>query len=286
MKQPMFFYKFVSSDRLDILTGGMIRFTPVTDLNDPFELNPTITPIASKYFELLQDISEGKCESLSFDESDYEYSSERHYQVDQMRKVFDSKIAEYGVLSVSSNDKINQFLTVSMPDKSDPRTNLLMWSHYGDSHKGLVIEFEAGFVEGIDMKLVEYRDEREILTFEDIEDDNFDSILLRKSIEWSYEQEYRAILPLAKADSVNGGVHLFKIIKSKVRSITFGSKMPNDKKLDIIKTLKSDADYKHIAYNHARLHDDGYFLDFYYDDGAVTNNPPYGMQRIFTQKKL
>lgn len=109
MKQPMFFYKFVSSDRLDILTGGMIRFTPVTVLNDPFELNPTITPIASKYFELLQDISEGKCESLSFDESDYEYSSERHYQVDQMRKVFNSKIAEYGVLSVSSNDKINQF---------------------------------------------------------------------------------------------------------------------------------------------------------------------------------
>src|SRR4051812_39186693 len=39
-------YKYLLGDRLDILEGGMIRFTPPMALNDPFEVRPFFDAIA------------------------------------------------------------------------------------------------------------------------------------------------------------------------------------------------------------------------------------------------
>lgn len=137
MKLPMFFYKFVPFERKDILENGYIRFTQVQEFNDTFELEPTITPLSRKYIEYVSSLNVEEIKRVEFNQEDYTFSSERESQVDEYRDKFKSQIGEFGVLSLSSNNKINPLLTVTFPDKDDPRTNLLMWSHYADSHKDL-----------------------------------------------------------------------------------------------------------------------------------------------------
>ena len=206
--KPLFFYKFVPFERKDILDNGMIRFTPAKDFNDPFELQPTITTYSSNFIEYMVSLSAEERQNLKVEDNDYEYSQERFNLLPNKKSLLNKKINKIGILSLSSNLNINQFLTATMSEKNDPRTNLIMWSHYADSHKGFVVEFKWDFIEGIDIQKVEYSEERDILTYEDIDNNNFDKLFFKKSIEWAYEQEYRVILNLNKADKIiNDNIH-------------------------------------------------------------------------------
>lgn len=286
VKGLLFFYKFVSFDRIDILQNGLIRFSPIGDFNDPFELVPSITPYSKNFLEHVNELSELELQKMEFNEEDLMYSSERVDQVECYKEKYRKEIARYGVLSLSSNTEINQLLTVSMSDKRDPRTNILMWSHYADSHKGFVIEFRADFVDEIKLRKVYYSNDRDYLTFEDIDENSFDDIFFKKSIEWAYEQEYRAILPLDKAYKVHDErFHLYKINKASINSITFGCAMSEENKKAIIDSIRNDADFGGVKFNHARLNDSSFLLDFYYDDGRCTNNPDlFGARKIPNQK--
>jgi hypothetical protein len=278
------YFKFVSFDRKDILEKGLIRFAPLGSFNDPFELEPSITPYSRKFLEL----SEIELENLDINDEDLDYSSLRADQVSMFKGEYRNKIGKFGVLSLSTNNNINPLLSVSMPDKKDPRTNILMWSHYADSHKGFVIEFKEDFIEGA-VKEVQYSNDRDYLTYEDIEENNFDKVFYKKSTEWEYEQEYRVVFPLNDASVVhNNEFHLFAINKSSVCSITFGCEMSEENKKFIINLIKNDEDFNHVAFNHARLHDEQYCLDFYSDDGKWSNNPDslFAPRFIPNQKKF
>jgi len=287
MTQPLFFYKFVSFARKDILKNGMIRFAPIGSFNDPFELEPSITPYSKKFLQYVSETSEREFKEITMSETDYAYSAERADNIECYREKYRAEVGKYGVLSLSSNDNINQLLTVSMPERNDPRTNILMWSHYADSHKGFVIEFRADFIEGVKLEKVEYSDSRDFLTFEDIDENNFDRIFFKKSSEWEYEQEYRAVLPLSNANEIHDEkFHLYKINKSSVNSITFGCAMSEEEKKTIMNLVKNDLELKGVKMQHARLGEEGFFLDFYYDDGRWTNNPCFGPRVIPNQIKM
>jgi len=284
MNTPLFFYKFVPFERKDILQKGFIRLTPAKDFNDPFELVPTITPLSSKWIEYILSVNENK--KLKFNDDDYEYSYKRSEDLEIKKQLLNNKINKIGILSLSSNNSINQLLTVAVPEKDDPRTNLIMWSHYADSHKGFVIEFKANFIENIDIKKVEYSNERDIITFEDIESNTLNKLFFKKSLEWSYEQEYRAIFELSQADKIINDIHLFQIDKSKINSITFGCNMSDKNKKTIIDIVNDDNSFSNVNFNHAYLNNEGYFLNFYSDNGKCTNNPELGIKRIPIQKNL
>ena len=287
MTQPLFFYKFVSFARKDILTNGMIRFAPIGSFNDPFELEPSITPYSKKFLQYINEVSERDLEKITMTEADYVYSAERVDSIEYYREKYRAEVGKYGVLSLSSNDTINQLLIVSMPERKDPRTNILMWSHYADSHKGFVIEFRADFVEGVKLEKVEYSDIRDVVTFEDIDENNFDNIFFKKSSDWKYEQEYRAVLPLSNASEIHDErFHLYKINKSSINSITFGCAMSEEEKKIIMDIVKKDPEFKGVKMQHARLDEKGFFLDFYYDDGRWTNKPFFVSREIPNQIKM
>ncbi|MFA6740551.1 MAG: DUF2971 domain-containing protein [Arcobacteraceae bacterium] len=270
----------------------MIRFTPANDFNDPFELTPGIISLSKEWIEYISSLPKKERQNIQFNEDDMAYSITRIDELEEKKKLLNDKINNMGILSLSSNNNINQLLTVSVPDKKDPRTNILMWSHYANYHRGFVIEFKQDFIKNLDIQKVKYSSKRNILTYEDIKENNFNHILFEKSVEWAYEQEYRAILSLDKADKVlDNNIYLFKFDKSKINSITFGCKMPEENKKTIIDLIKNDQSFKGVAFNHAYINEDGYNLNFYYNDGQITNRLMYegkviGMQCIPMQKDL
>jgi len=82
--------------------------------------------------------------------------------------------------------------------------NALMWSHYGDSHRGFVVEFylETGTLNrhfGAPFE-VEYSSTRPSLDvsmdlFNNDPFECFKKTYLQKSNEWEYEKEYRCMFP-------------------------------------------------------------------------------------------
>jgi hypothetical protein len=288
MNKPFFFYKFVSFERKDILKNGKIRFTPIDEFNDPFELEPVINPLSREYLDYFANLTEKEKVTLKFSQKDYEYSIARSEKVNDYKTLYKERIGKYGVLSLSSNFEINPFLTVCVPEKKDPRTNILMWSHYADSHKGFIIEFDHDFIPGIELKKVEYSNKRDYLTFEDIEENNFQNVFLKKSNEWAYEQEYRVVLPLRKASEVKDDkFHLFEFNKKSVKSITFGCEMSQENKNIIMELIENDKEFDRVSFNHSRLNDDDFCLMFYHTSGGLTNNPDSsGDMDIPRQKNL
>lgn len=82
---------------------------------------------------------------------------------------------------------------------SEENDNMLMWSHYADSHKGFCLEFDTNYDPFTKMFPVTYSEDIPEVDANKIinnTDDNLETIkanLLHKYIDWGYEKEWRVL---------------------------------------------------------------------------------------------
>jgi len=69
----------------------------------------------------------------------------------------------------------------------------LMWSHYSNHHRGICLEFDASQVVFRDAYQVVYREMLPALDILEMSDETAFQVLLTKSPDWSYENEYRIL---------------------------------------------------------------------------------------------
>ena len=223
-------YKYVTSDRIDILTNGLIRFTQPAAFNDPFEMSPFIKEIASdSEIEAMLDDQHVARVREQYMKNNREFKRARTFEnylkgFPKDELLFEIKASAHG----KALDQLRESLPVSfnqalgvlcLTTKFD---NLLMWAHYANSHSGFVIEFDAehpffnrvfedlSSPTGIDEDLtkdyghlikVDYQDQRPHISVSSVK--SFESFLV-KSREWEYEDEWRMLMPSAHADLVKG----------------------------------------------------------------------------------
>jgi hypothetical protein len=188
-------FRYVPPDRINLVESEIIAFTPPSNFNDPFDLRPVIKPITSRAYlkqqmkavdptlsKALQSLSRkakrsalNKARKIAL--ADYRINAQAH--ADRMQPELEAKIkGRWGVLCLSTT-----------------KDSLLMWAHYTANHQGFVIEYDIddhSFRALGQVERVMYSAERPLLDVINITSD----IYLRKSEEWSYEQEYRIIRPL------------------------------------------------------------------------------------------
>lgn len=117
--------------------------------------------------------------------------------------------------------------------------NILMWSHYTNSHKGICLEFDTlidpeFFVYPIN---VVYSKKYPNLEFTD---KRFTTEVLRtKSKDWEYEQEVRVY-------KTGNGYYFFN--PQSLRSITFGCNTPVDKQSQIIEIIRRNKYLDHVHF--------------------------------------
>lgn len=121
------------------------------------------------------------------------------------------------------NEKLNGTLDrLGLSCFSESRGSMLMWSHYGASHKGVAIEYQAfNMLAGLAMSLfpVVYGNDfpRLLLSAEHAERQVFRSIVY-KALCWGYELEWRVVQPNAASTHV-------PLDSSRVSSIYLGCKV-------------------------------------------------------------
>lgn len=266
----MALYKYVHPDRTDILRDQMIRFSPRSALNDPFELAPHLSGLSTsreideKADQLMPEAIEeiiaklGNAPEIRETVVAYVKSRMPHVKLQteimgalfthSFRKRFESEFL----------DSIGTLCLTETPD------NLLMWAHYGDAHRGFVIEFDERspfFRQQLSpddelrhLRKVLYRDERPSLTLSQVE--SF-APFLTKGNAWAYEAEWRIMLPLASASRTlevgSERIHLFRFQEKSIIRVIFGCRMPEAQKAKIRELVEQNPKLDHIQFAEAAI---------------------------------
>ena len=197
MEEELILYKFRNFENRDrireIFVEQKVWFAPYTSFNDPFEFRFNCSFDATneekiRYFtEILsrhhanepKDRIAKEARSIVLDKNKLCTFEDRMKNI----KHPNEKYMELGIFSLSQN-----------------KENILLWSHYTNSHRGLCIEFKAiesnyAQREFLGKALeVKYPEDNKIPTFNVYKDDRHDiSNLLIKANYWEYEGEYRII---------------------------------------------------------------------------------------------
>lgn len=144
---------------------------------------------------------------------------------------FGSRLALQAIDDVMNKSGVKCFTTNN--------ANILMWSHYTNSHKGICLEFDtledpSFFVYPIN---VVYTESYPRINFTD---KSFTSTILRtKSKDWEYENEVRVY----KRQS---GYHNFN--PNSLKSITFGCNIPEEKQKAIIDSIRHNRALNHVIF--------------------------------------
>jgi hypothetical protein len=240
-------YKYVNEDRIDVLEYCRIRFTQASALNDPFDVNPCLT-------DFIQGSIGYANEQFKREKPTPAEALNHALQVTEaFRKQLD---LDYLILSLSKRNN-----------------NMLMWAYYANCHRGLIFGFDenhrffrgTGITTGL-MK-VDYSEKRFRLpkAEEWINDDAVLPAFLRKSNDWSYEEEVRVFARSVaacevKSDPQSGApIFLLPFQKELCTEVVFGIYTPETVKLKVIELL--DKVYPHVKLFQAQLNDTSFDLD-------------------------
>ena len=148
--------------------------------------------------------------------------------------------------------------------------NTVMWAHYTKQHKGAVIGIDFNNVypdtnglSNLVMHSVNYSNDRiKINVLSEFKEEEFEKVPLTKSIDWSYEEEFRTIFLVGHLEILQrqGLAHL-KDFKGKetwflrlnpvsIREVIFGLYTSESLKLDIRKLIERQ-DLQHVKLRQA-----------------------------------
>lgn len=276
---PPILYKYFGPDRVDVLRCCLIRYSPLGAFNDPFEGQPEITLLNTEV---------GTRDSLSAilpEEARRAYGQlpkearamlpcELWEQL--LAQQMKSRESELIQMMNGLTPFVQKFMTKKFDEllgalcQSEVPDSLLMWAHYGASHAGFVLAFDARHPhfhenngpndEFRHLRRVIYREARPSATL--VEFDGVDMFLV-KSGHWSYEREWRIFRALSEAEVVIPGepfgIHLFRIPSSAIKAVILGARALPKTVESIASVLRTTSSLSHVRLKRART-DSSHFL--------------------------
>ncbi len=181
-------YKSLAGDSLghveSILIQNKLYFENPLKFNDPFECRPRYK------MSVYRKEREAYIDRLQKSNSPGLNRSERREETKKILKKF-SKFEMEKLLEDTLKETLNQVGVCSFSEVYD---DILMWSHYADSHRGICIRFKASSITPFfgEAQKVNYDDKYPIIdTLNDSDGQKLKKILFTKSKHWEYEYEWR-----------------------------------------------------------------------------------------------
>ncbi len=234
-----------------------IRLSQPKAFNDPFELQPEfhVTDVNFK---------EGEDHHCKFVIHGHESLFEK-YTITEPRTEPRSKKLNGKQIFSQLNDQIG-ILCLTRADTIIP-SNFLMWSHYAESHQGLVIEFKPDNEYILKSRPVHYCPRRPIIDAKLLSENEFVAIddLYFKSKVWAYENEIRITKNLSECinigakDAMNNDIYVSDVPLGSIKCIYLGCnsndelkslafKLNNTLGINIVFLRVHDEEYKLIPY--------------------------------------
>ncbi|HEX4954822.1 MAG TPA: DUF2971 domain-containing protein [Thermoanaerobaculia bacterium] len=179
----MILYKYLPPERMDVLQGCLIAFTPPCLFNDPFEAEPVFPSDAPEAIALFEETRIGRARLAEGEESALQARIGAMQNAHGLsRIVLEQAVRSVGVLSLS-----------------EKRDCPLMWAHYTAQHTGFVIGFDMAHPAwvasgrlngppGEPRKMMYSTDRPSPAAMNDVAPEH---IWYTKSSEWAYEHEWR-----------------------------------------------------------------------------------------------
>lgn len=276
-------YKYTDERGIDIINSLRVKVTQPIYLNDPFEFTPK--PFGNLTFDqALNEMTDESIHKIAYkgliEKGEFQGSYE-DYKLKVMEKseeIADNKVQDYPKMLQQFCEYFSAMISKDSGVfcLSAENSSKLMWSHYTNGHKGMLIEFDTEqypFNSIDDLNEVIYQRQRPIINLLLPKDSTefekqIDNIIKTKSEDWSYEKEWRYFLHLKcyqKITLENGQVGYFlKISPNSISCIVLGNKCDEDCERDIRQTLSSNESFKHIVLKKAFLHQEKF--DFKYEE--------------------
>lgn len=256
------FFKYTGVDAArHILKGGTLRFSAASSFNDPFD-NRIDAVFGYDLINTL-DLLQNEFREILYAEGDVpEFATGALPQVVRRLRAWIRSLDAKSIAHVRDQDvsgspgevwNVERLKSVAAETLDVVRSafamdaifcasltcdNQLLWSHYADDHKGVVLEFVADKERDSvfrTMTRVHYSSDRPVFfkspkdfiyktmfrEKRDIISDYVNSVIFTKPIEWAYEREVRTAMPFALR---NGILHVYhRFHRSELRSVYFGS---------------------------------------------------------------
>ncbi len=243
-------YKYCDAGGIEVLRSCSIKVTSPLELNDPFDCMPVPDTWTTESREALKRQIESKSAM---------------YQHLQAGIVPAGMPAQVDLVDLSNRWEASVEASVNNPEEvmnsmkeaysnlailclSAEKSHPLMWAHYADGHRGLVIELETDGLFGlsedrtITNRLIEvqYSSERPVFRF----DGNSYGAFTTKGETWNYEHEWRVIylknrIPAPRV-VCGRAMHLRPIPPTCFKAVYFGCQMPASHREEVMHLLKQE----------------------------------------------
>jgi hypothetical protein len=213
---PAILYKYSNPLGVDILRNLRLKVTPPNEFNDPFELAPRMEPELSRE-QALDALNEPRVLEMTYRDAINlgSFNGSREQFTDFIKKhseLFLKGLIEGYPKSASEfrrnhiNDISSEFGLICLSEVED---DILMWSHYTQSHTGFVIGFHMSHAFFVNPPLLQvtYNEERVLMGQYIRKEDperarQVNSLIRRKSPHWKYEREWRQLYFLPECTTV------------------------------------------------------------------------------------
>lgn len=242
----------------------LIRLSSRNSMNDPFE----VLPSEESLYNFLRTYAHGALGNTK-------------------EEITNSTLFKNTISNTTTGKQIDIFNKTGAICLTETKRNLLMWSHYADSHKGFVIELNTTHpffhrpeadnnYHGRIHRVIYDRERPKHIN-------NWSDWFTFKSDEWIYEKEHRFLFSLYLSDECyknennvkqainprktqeiykNNYICLMKIPKDVIISVSFGAKTSPENKQRIVSTIKDNPDLAHIKMYESKICTERYDLIF------------------------
>jgi len=192
-------------------------------LNDPFECKPLFSVKNTPHQQYL------------LRKSLMDLVKRRGHSNSQARDIVSKNMLNPDKLKQDLSESIlNIYQEIRVCCFTTTNTNLLLWSHYANSHKGLCVEFDSTHAPINITYKVKYQEHYPTISYPLERDQTIFKPILVKSPEWSYENEFRSIMH-PSAPSQPPQTDTCYILDSKtIKAVYFGANILKENRNRII----------------------------------------------------
>lgn len=237
-----------------LLENGTLKYSHMKEFNDPFDCLVSYDLKDSiEYYKSRKDLIKAYGGKLNLS------PAQIILETPQFLKQLEMSL-ETGEYHKDIMDRIGICCLSMTPD------NILMWSHYSDHHKGIVVEFDTHQDRYSELSDIEKNLLGEQVLYQEFmpkvslrnSQDGFSAVqdaLLTKSPSWEYEKEFRVI-------AINNGPGIYRFDHSLISRVIVGVKMTNENFEDVIKRVEQINLSKGLSISvvKARMSEDSYKL--------------------------